>query len=73
MSVKLEDDKKYVVNVGSVGQPRDGDPKASFAIYDKHSGTIEIKRVSYDIESAQRKIIAAGLPPFLASRLAEGR
>ncbi|MFA6320868.1 MAG: metallophosphoesterase family protein [Candidatus Omnitrophota bacterium] len=69
---KLEDGKNYVINIGSVGQPRDGDPRASFAIYDKRAGTVEIKRVGYDIRTARNKIIAAGLPANLASRLAEG-
>ncbi|MDD5428634.1 MAG: metallophosphoesterase family protein [Candidatus Omnitrophica bacterium] len=72
MNVKLDNDKKYLVNIGSVGQPRDGDPRASFAIYDARAGAVEIRRVPYDIRSAQAKIIAAGLPPLLASRLAEG-
>ena len=70
---KIEPDKKYVVNIGSIGQPRDGDPRASFAIYDEDAATIEIKRVRYNIEEAQAKILAAGLPAWLASRLAEGR
>ena len=72
VKVKIERDKQYVVNIGSVGQPRDGDPRAAFAIYDEGDSTVEIKRVSYDIEAAQRKIVAAGLPANLASRLAEG-
>jgi len=64
---------KYLVNVGSIGQPRDGDPRASFCIYDNEKDTIEIKRVSYDIEKAQKKILKAGLPSILATRLGEGR
>lgn len=69
---KLAPDKKYVINIGSVGQPRDGDPRASFAVYDESEGSVEIRRVSYDIEEAQRKILRAGLPMSLASRLSEG-
>lgn len=71
--VRIEADKKYIINAGSVGQPRDGDPKASYVIYDDKEKTAEIKRVSYDIKTAQKKIIKAGLPAWLASRLAEGR
>lgn len=71
--VVLEKDFRYLVNVGSVGQPRDGDPRASCAIFDSERSFVEIKRVSYDIASTQRKIIQAGLPSFLAERLAVGR
>ncbi len=70
---KTEKNIKYVVNVGSVGQPRDGNPKAAYVVYDDEPGTIEIKRVSYDIRTAQKKIISAGLPAELAARLQEGR
>jgi predicted phosphodiesterase len=61
--------KKYMVNVGSVGQPRDGDPRASYAIYDLRNREIELRRVPYDIVSTQQKIMAAGLPERLALRL----
>ena len=71
--IKLEKDKKYIVNVGSVGQPRDGSPLASYCIYDTNSKTVWIKRIDYNFKSAQEKIIAAGLPGFLAERLALGR
>ena len=71
--VKMEPGKKYVVNIGSIGQPRDGDPRASFAVYDEEDKTVEIKRVSYNIEEAQAKILAAGLPEPLALRLAKGQ
>lgn len=70
---EINPDYKYAVNVGSVGQPRDGDPRAAYCIYDTTENTVEIKRVPYDIETAQRKIIKAGLPRFLAERLAIGR
>ena len=70
--VRIGSGKKYIVNIGSVGQPRDGDSRASYAIYDEDGGDVEIKRVSYDVAEAQRKILKAGLPIWLASRLAEG-
>ena len=70
---RIEPDEKYVVNIGSVGQPRDGDPRASYAIYDTGEGTVEIRRVDYDIQKAKEKILKAGLPPYLAHRLSEGR
>lgn len=70
---KIHPDKRYVVNPGSIGQPRDRDPRASFAVYDTESGSLDIKRVPYDIKLAQSKILKAGLPPVLAHRLAEGR
>jgi len=56
-----------------VGQPRDGDWRPSYCIWDKDAGVIETKRVSYDIKKAQKKIIEAGLPAYLAHRLSEGR
>jgi predicted phosphodiesterase len=70
---KVEAGKKYFVNVGAVGQPRDNNPKAAYVVYDVHEGTIELRRLEYDIAAAQRKILAAGLPERLAERLAYGR
>lgn len=64
---------RYVINPGSVGQPRDGDPRASFAILDTQAKTLAVRRVAYDIAGAQRKIREAGLPELLAHRLAVGR
>ncbi len=64
---------RYIVNVGSVGQPRDEDPRAAYCVYDTGEVRVEIKRVSYDMDTAQRKIRAAGLPDMLAERLAYGR
>lgn len=64
---------RYIVNVGSVGQPRDGDPRAAYCVFDVGERRLEIKRVSYDMETTQRKIRAAGLPDMLAERLAHGR
>jgi diadenosine tetraphosphatase ApaH/serine/threonine PP2A family protein phosphatase len=63
----------YLVNPGSVGQPRDGDPRAAFALYDSAANTVTYRRVSYDVAGAQRKIREAGLSPSLADRLGEGR
>jgi predicted phosphodiesterase len=70
---KTEPGKKYFVNVGSVGQPRDGNPKAAYVVYDLDEGSIELRRLDYDIGTTQRKILEAGLPPRLAHRLAEGK
>ena len=70
--VKIESANKYIINVGSVGQPRDADPKASYCIYDTDRKQAKIKRVSYDVETARKKIIEAGLPRFLGDRLLIG-
>lgn len=70
---KVEPGKKYFVNVGSVGQSRDGVPKATYVIYDLDNQTIELRRLDYDIAKTQAKILAAGLPKRLAERLALGR
>ena len=64
--------KKYFVNVGSVGQPRDGDPRAAYVVYDTVARRIELRRVEYDIATTQKKILAAGLPERLAVRLRLG-
>jgi len=63
----------YLVNVGSVGQPRDGDPRAAFGIYDSDAATLVMRRVNYPVDMAQRRILNAGLPASLANRLAIGR
>ena len=70
---KVDPSKKYFVNVGAVGQPRDNNPKAAYVIYDLEAATIELRRVDYDIAAAQQKILDAGLPPRLAERLEFGR
>ena len=70
--LELAPDARYLLNAGSVGQPRDGDPRAAFAIYDSE-GALLMHRVPYDVQGAQRRILAAGLPPSLANRLAIGR
>jgi len=64
--------RRYIVNVGSVGQPRDRDPRACFVILREGSGELEYVRVPYDVERAQAKIRAAHLPEVLAARLATG-
>ena len=69
---KVEPGRKYFVNIGSVGQPRDRDPRAAYGIYDLDEKTIELRRLDYPIESAQEKIRAAGLPERLADRLSRG-
>ena len=73
LKIVLEPEAMYLINAGSVGQPRDGDPRAATAIVDAKAGHIELFRVVYPIEEAQRKIRAAGLPDVLAKRLALGR
>jgi diadenosine tetraphosphatase ApaH/serine/threonine PP2A family protein phosphatase len=64
---------KYFVNVGSVGQPRDGDPRCCYVIYDLASREISFRRLAYDIETTQEKIRKVGLPDRLARRLAKGK
>ena len=58
---------------GSVGQPRDGDPRAAYAVFDSEATRVDYYRVEYDVAAAQKKIYDAGLPPILADRLAMGR
>lgn len=70
--MKLAEKKRYLINPGSVGQPRDGDPRASFLMYDADDHRVSFKRVEYDVNACQDKIIRAGLPPELAERLASG-
>lgn len=71
--IRIDYERRYLINCGSIGQPRDGDPRASYVIYDDEDSTIEIKRVEYDVKKAQGKILKAGLPSKLAYRLSEGR
>ncbi|MBI5968961.1 MAG: metallophosphoesterase family protein [Deltaproteobacteria bacterium] len=70
--VTLQKGIRYIINVGSVGQPRDGNPKAAYGLYDQASRKYLLKRVPYDIHAAQKKIMRAGLPPYLAQRLSVG-
>ncbi|MDQ4134631.1 MAG: metallophosphatase family protein [Pseudomonadota bacterium] len=72
-AVPLLRQRRWLAVVPAVGQPRDGDPDAGYALLDPEKGTVTFRRVTYDVEAAARKIVAAGLPPRLASRLLEGR
>lgn len=72
VEVKLNEKKRYIINVGSVGQSRDGNSNAAYAVYDDEMKSVNINRVAYDVESAAEKIRDAGLPEFLSSRLAAG-
>jgi diadenosine tetraphosphatase ApaH/serine/threonine PP2A family protein phosphatase len=65
--------RKYFINVGSVGQPRDGDPRCAYALYEPATRTVRFRRLDYDIAAAQARIRAAGLPERLAERLALGQ
>jgi predicted phosphodiesterase len=69
---RLEPDTRYLINPGSIGQPRDGDPRAGFAIADLDHGVVEFWRVPYDIQAVQERMKKAGLPEPLALRLAFG-
>jgi len=73
MVVRLEEGVRYVINPGSVGQPRDGDPRAAFAIYEPEGPSLVLRRIPYAVDAAQRRILGAGLPASLANRLAVGR
>ena len=69
----LSSSASYLINPGSVGQPRDGDPGAAFLIYEEEKSRATFFRIDYDRETCQNKIIAAGLPRKLALRLAAGQ
>ncbi|MDD2903656.1 MAG: metallophosphoesterase family protein [Syntrophales bacterium] len=71
--VDLSREGHYLINPGSVGQPRDGNPEAAYAIFDLEEFSIHFKSVPYDVAGAQRRILEAGLSPFLAERLAQGK
>jgi predicted phosphodiesterase len=71
--VEIDPACAYLINPGSVGQPRDGDPRAAFVIYDSDAGMVTYRRLAYDVAGAQRKIREAGLPTMLADRLGLGR
>ena len=71
--ISLDTARRMIINPGSVGQPRDGDPRASYLIYDDQTSLLHHRRTEYDIAAAQSKIRAAGLPETLAARLAQGR
>ena len=70
--INIEEGIKYLINVGSVGQPRDGNPDASFAVFDDETLSVKAVRVPYDNKKAAEKILKAGLPPVLAERLLVG-
>jgi diadenosine tetraphosphatase ApaH/serine/threonine PP2A family protein phosphatase len=71
--LELRPDVLYLVNPGAVGQPRDGDPRAAYAIVDVEAKRVDLFRVPYPLETTQAKIVEAGLPPVLAKRLSIGR
>jgi diadenosine tetraphosphatase ApaH/serine/threonine PP2A family protein phosphatase len=71
--VRIEPGKKYFINMGSVGQPRDGNWRAAYCIYDTENNLVQQFRIKYDLATVQRKIAEAGLPRLLAERLAIGR
>ena len=70
---KIPEDCLCLANPGSVGQPRDGDPRAAYLVYSEEEGLLRYRRVRYDVGAAQRKILGAGLPASLADRLADGK
>ena len=72
-TLELQPETRHLINPGSVGQPRDCDWRAAFAIYDTESGSITYRRVPYDLTASQGRILMAGLPERLAARLREGR
>jgi predicted phosphodiesterase len=73
VSLQLKPETRYMINPGSVGQPRDGDWRAAFALFDSHAQVIHFHRAPYNLKAAQDRIFAANLPPRLATRLAAGR
>ena len=71
--MSLNPEMKYLVNIGSVGQPRDSNPDSSWVIYDSDLGSVEFRRVSYDISVTQKKMSDIGLAKYLIDRLSQGR
>lgn len=69
---RLSSDNRYIINVGSIGQPRDGNWRLSFGLFDTSAWTYELIRSEYDVQAASEKIVAADLPRFLADRLLVG-
>jgi diadenosine tetraphosphatase ApaH/serine/threonine PP2A family protein phosphatase len=63
------DESITIINVGAVGQPRDGDPRAAYAVFDDQTNEVELRRVEYDVETTRKKILASGLPEALAQRI----
>ncbi len=72
-AVRLAEGGKMVLNPGSVGQPRDGDPRAAYAVYDTEAGELFFSRVEYDVNATQKLMMEAGLPRWLIERLPQGR
>jgi diadenosine tetraphosphatase ApaH/serine/threonine PP2A family protein phosphatase len=72
-AVVLEPDSRYIINIGSVGQPRDGNPKACYLLYDTDSREARLVRVAYDVAAAQKKMKALDLPEYLIERISAGR
>ena len=72
LTIKVKESNRYIINIGSVGQPRDGNPLSSYGLYDTDTNEYCLIRVEYNIALAQQKILAAGLPRFLAERLSVG-
>ncbi len=72
-NTKIKAGFRYIINTGSIGQPRDGIPLASYGIYDMRKNEYRLIRVQYDVARAQKKIIAAGLPEYSATRLEHGK
>ncbi len=73
LPLEIQGDARYLINVGSVGQPRDGDPRAAYGVLDVDRMEVTLARVEYEVKRAQTRILAAGLPDALAHRLAIGR
>lgn len=73
MEIRIEEGKRYIINIGSVGQPRDLDPRACYGVFDSERKTFQLKRVPYDINLTQEKMRQVGLPEFLIDRLGYGQ
>jgi diadenosine tetraphosphatase ApaH/serine/threonine PP2A family protein phosphatase len=70
--IDLDPARRYLINPGSVGQPRDRDPRASYAVYDSAIRRFTLHRVAYNVEASRKRILSAGLPVILANRLLHG-
>jgi len=73
VALQLKANTRYMINPGSVGQPRDGDWRAAFALFDSEARVVHFHRTPYNLKTAQERILSANLPPRLATRLAAGR
>jgi diadenosine tetraphosphatase ApaH/serine/threonine PP2A family protein phosphatase len=72
-SISLAENKKYIINVGSVGQPRDNDPRCCLVYFDTDTGVVVFRRIEYDVPAVQARMRAIGIPDFLVTRLLTGR